>query len=569
MFSSLKWENIRIGWKYGIAFGITLLLFVISVLIVFFQLEDVSHSIDDVDKEATRSVDFTLMASTIRGKDIRIADYIYLQDENSINEFKDRMEQVTELETKLEPQLSTDKQKELFETVKANNQEINQLFLEQIVPAIEKKEHQKVRELRIQTQGLLDSTVEDLTEVRTASYEERVRAIKSANNALHNSVIILIVSIIASILLGSFLIIIVSRMIIKNLKKVVSLATQVSEGNLSADNLDYKGNDEIGQLSTAVNKMSSNLRNMVNEMVRVSDSVSSQSEELSQSSKEVQQGSEQIASTVQELAAGAEQQASSVGSISEVVTSQNEDIKSARTSGEQIEQKSSGVLRLTEDGVALMKNSMNQMNMIDGIVKESVEKVNGLAKRSLDISKLVDVIQNVANQTNLLALNAAIEAARAGEHGKGFAVVADEVRNLAEQVSASVGEITQIVGNIQLESRTVTGILEEGYDQVRNGIEQVNLSGAKFNEINEAVQIMGNEISAISTVLQRVSNNSITVSQSVENIASISEEAAAGLEQTSASVQQSNSSMEEVSASADLLAQHAETLNDLVRKFKL
>ncbi|WP_050182427.1 methyl-accepting chemotaxis protein [Domibacillus robiginosus] len=479
------------------------------------------------------------------------------------------MEQFAELEFKLEPQLSTDKQKELFKTVKANNHKINQLFLEQIVPAVEKEEHQKVRELRVQTQRMLDSTVADLTEIRTGSYDERVRAIKNANNAIHSSEIILIVSIIVSMLLGSFLIIIVSRLIIKNLKNIVNLATQVSEGNLNVDILDYRGNDEIGQLVTAVNKMSSNLKDMVNEMVYISDSVSSQSEELSQSSREVQQGSEQVASTVQELAAGAEQQASSVSSISEVVTSQNEDIKSARTSGEQIEQMSAGVLHLTDDGVALMENSMNQMNMIDSIVKESVEKVNGLAERSLDISKLVDVIQNVANQTNLLALNVAIEAARAGEHGKGFAVVAEEVRNLAEQVSASVGEITQIVGNIQLESRTVISILDEGYDQVRNGIDQINLSGAKFNEINEAVKTMGDEISATSTVLQKVSNNSVTVSQSVENIASISEEAATGLEQTSASVQQSNSSMEEVSASADLLAQHAETLNDLVRKFKL
>nr|WP_239541052.1 HAMP domain-containing methyl-accepting chemotaxis protein [Pullulanibacillus pueri] len=370
-------------------------------------------------------------------------------------------------------------------------------------------------------------------------------------------------------LLGGLAIYFITRIIRRRLESVVVLTSQVSQGHLNIEKLNDKSNDEIGQLSGAVNKMKDSLHAMVVEMVQVSDRVSSQSEELSQSSREVKEGSEQVAATMEELASGAENQASSVTTVFEVVSGQNETIYKARTNGEYIEQTSLEVLDMTEEGNRMMQTSVDKMQAIHEIVKTSVEKVSGLAKHSQAITKLVDVIHSIANQTNLLALNAAIEAARAGEHGKGFAVVADEVRQLSEQVSASIDEITTIVNNIQVESSNVTTTLEQGYDQVKEGTDQVNLSGEKFNAINEAVKGMNKQVSEISLVLQQIADNSHTISQSVENVSSISEQAAAGIEETSASVQQTSAAMEEISANSEDLAKQAETLNELVRRFKL
>ena len=121
---------------------------------------------------------------------------------------------------------------------------------------------------------------------------------------------------------------------------------------------------------------------------------------------------------------------------------------------------------MTEDGQKLINDTEQQMYKIDTIVKQAVNRVEGLNNQTREITQLVKVITEIADQTNLLALNAAIEAARAGEQGKGFAVVADEVRKLAEQVSHSVSNISTIVNNIQNETNIVTRSLVEGYEVV-------------------------------------------------------------------------------------------------------
>jgi methyl-accepting chemotaxis protein len=371
------------------------------------------------------------------------------------------------------------------------------------------------------------------------------------------------------IILGVVVAILISNSIVNPIKKVVRSMNEIASGDLSGDTVVTKSKDEIGQLVTSLNVMKKDLTELIMEVSTSSELVSSQSEELTQSSNEVREGTEQVAATMQELSAGAESQANHTVELSQAMENFIEQIVHANNSANTASESSKDVLSATIQGNNQMNQSVLQMNEINEIVKESVEKVKGLDNQTKEISQLVSVIQDIASQTNLLALNAAIEAARAGEHGKGFAVVADEVRKLAEQVTHSISDITTIVQNVQAESKSVASSLQNGYLQVEEGTNQIKLTGETFNTINNLVTNMAEGIEEISANLTSINTTSQEMNVNIASVVSVTEESAAGIEQSSASVQQTNSSMTEIANNANSLSEIAEDLNSLINKFKI
>ncbi|GAB4072988.1 methyl-accepting chemotaxis protein [Barrientosiimonas marina] len=371
------------------------------------------------------------------------------------------------------------------------------------------------------------------------------------------------------IVLGLIITIVTARIISRPIKGLVNRMELIANGDLTEEPLQTNSKDEIGQLVNTTNKLNDSMRDMLSQISDVSEKVSTQSNGLTKSANDVKAGSEQIATTMQELASGSETQANSSSDLSSTMSTFTTKVQEASDHGTEIKDYANNVLKMTEEGTQLMNTSKEQMERIDQIVKDAVQKVEGLDAQSQEISKLVSVIKDIADQTNLLALNAAIEAARAGEHGKGFAVVADEVRKLAEQVSESVTDITGIVTNIQSESSTVTDALQSGYQEVEKGTGQIQSTGEKFEGISSAVNDVVTRIQTVTDNLSEVAAESQNMNSSIQEIAAVSEESAAGVEETSASSQQTSSAMEEVANSADDLAKLSDSLNDLVRKFKL
>lgn len=430
----------------------------------------------------------------------------------------------------------------------------------------QKKEALKNLEER-ESEGLrLMRIFEDLTNDRQKDIEEAGQTILSKTKqsqigiAIANTVVLILAVIMA---------LLTARPIANGIKNVTKRMQLLATGDLSNEPIKSKSNDEIGQLIVAMNEMAENNRMLLREIHTVSEQVSSQSEELTQASSEVKAGSEQVAVTMEDLANGAETQANKASHMNVVVADFRKQMDEANTYGKDIQTVSADVLDMTKRGSTLMHESTLQMERIDTIVQEAVSKVEGLDEQSQEISQLVSVIHDIAEQTNLLALNAAIEAARAGEHGRGFSIVADEVRKLAEEVAHSITGITDIVTNIQAESKDVTNSLHEGYQEVEAGTSQIQLTGETFQEIDEKVNEMAEQSAQIYNYVRDMNERTESIARDVEEIASISEESAAGVEETSASSQQATSSMEEINKSSASLASLAENLNILIQRFKL
>lgn len=178
-------------------------------------------------------------------------------------------------------------------------------------------------------------------------------------------------------------------------------------------------------------------------------------------------------------------------------------------------------------------------------------------------------ITGIAEQTNLLALNAAIEAARAGEHGRGFAVVADEVRKLSEQSAESSKEISQLVSMIQSETIKVVQFMEEMTREVDAGIGYVNNAGESFAQIEGSINEVTAQIQGVSSAVNQLAVGAKQVEQSMQFISGVSEETASGVQEVSASTEEQTATMEEISSSAAMLSKMAEELQTMINRFKL
>ena len=564
-----SWKNISISQKYLTSFIIATILFLSAGTIVYFQLSVVERNIVNMEEESLRTHDIAQMATLIQLKDVQIADYIISGNEKFIDSFDKMDEEFEQLKEKIQPNIKSDKEKDMFSIILANSSRMNSLFKDEVIPAIKGNKHEMANTLRDNSNKLMTSTIDIADELIDIAYGEQAKATNNATNSIFNSVMFLAAANLTAILLGIIIMHFISRGISNNLGKVVHITSEVSGGNLAVPSMEHDGKDEIGKLSTGINTMKENMRNIIQNISNAASSVATSSHDLNNAAREVTEGSNQILTTMEQLAAGSETQADSAMDISENMSDFVKLVHASEQNGKEIVTSSNDVIEYTKEGTVLMHDAVDQMKRIDTIVSGVVGQVTGLEEKSGEVSKLVQVIHEIADQTNLLALNAAIEAARAGEHGKGFAVVADEVRKLAEQVSASVLEITGIVSDINIEIEQVVSSLTSGYEEVNEGTKRIEKTGENFSLIDGSISDMADKINEISENLRRITNNSLHMNDLIGEIASVSEESAASVEQTTATVENTSNLMNEISKNANELDQLAYQLNSEMTVFKL
>lgn len=564
MKKRFQFKSIRAKILAGFAVTIVLML-----ILSFYTINSINKTNDSVkqilEQEMALLIVNEKLATNMNKRTSLMRGFMLYEDESYRQEFEDE----TAVSIALENQAL-----ELSDSEKLNDLISKKIewgmLTDEALAAYDNGDMESVREIMVgQAQPIEKELVAGFSELA----EEREKEINTiGQEAIENGERVAIIGVIIMILVAVLSVVVAyftANNIVKPLNVVMQRMQSISAGDLSSEPLEITEKDETGKLSISMNKMQKTVKSVMKGIAKASEDLSSHSEELNQSASEVKSGSEQVAITMQELATGSETQATTASNLAVVMENFTKKVQSTNKNGEKIKDSSMGVLSMTTEGKKYMEDTSRQMAKIDGIVQDAVAKMATLDNQTQEINNLVVIIQKIADQTNLLALNAAIEAARAGEHGRGFAVVADEVRKLAEQVAVSIADITGFVEKIQTESKRVSDSLQTGYVEVEEGTSQIAKTGQTFNQINASVTTMVDGIKGISENLESIKINSEIMNSSIEEIASVSEESAAGVEQTSAASQQITSSMEEVAGSSEQLANLAENLTEMVSHFKL
>ena len=372
----------------------------------------------------------------------------------------------------------------------------------------------------------------------------------------------------AIIILAFVFITLYSATFSKRIKQFVDKLGFVAKGDFTQP-IEIKADDEIGKMGKYYNNVLEALKHMVNTISANTENIASMSEELSAKSQLVASSTEEVTKTVEEIAKGAIEQATDVESaarnmeeLGNLMEKDSEYVQELNEAAEQIEKQK-------EDGFGILKNLVEKTARSNEAAVEIYGVILSNNESAEKIARASSMIQSIADQTNLLALNAAIEAASAGEAGRGFGVVADEIRKLAEQSNRFTSDINVVINELRSKSRSAVETMNEVKQIVDAQNESVKQTEDKFKGIAEAIDV-------IKTIIDKLNNSSLIMTghrnkiiELIQALSAISEENAAGTEQASASMEEQAAAIQEISASVAHLTTIAEELRVLIANFKI
>ena len=371
------------------------------------------------------------------------------------------------------------------------------------------------------------------------------------------------------LIIVSAVIVYISERLSKPVRTLRDECELINSGDLTKRPLCLDTTDELGALAHGFSDMRHTMRDLITGITKNAERVSASSEELTAAAQQTAEASTSVATSVVDIAEG-------IGKQSESITATTATVKEISEQTENVANNASAIAIVTAQTVEAVKHgqaaiqdivtAMGDINDGTGTVKNTIAK---LAKQSDEISKIVDVITGIAEQTNLLALNAAIEAARAGEAGRGFAVVADEVRKLAEESGASATKIAELVATIQTDMKEAVEASAQSSQSVEGSRQSVKEADEIFTSIQLQIEALAGGIQDVSNSIQTISEGTKSMSGEMDSIASISHENASRTQSVSATTEEQSASSEEIAASTRNLSQLAEDLQGEVHKFKV
>jgi methyl-accepting chemotaxis protein len=539
-------NNFRLGTRLALGFGIVVLIFVaVCVEVVVFS-KDVGEKADHVHTSnipKTASVTKILdsmyqMRLSMRDAIIHLGDAAASHGEAIVKHRNDVLAHTGDLAEILKQRASKNEE-QARDSIQEGMAAVIPVQEQLIKHAIAGNGSEALAELE-KIGKILDpvmSSLKELLEYENSRIKLRTEEIMAG---VETVIMVIIASTVVAIVLALLASFVVTRSITRPIGRMLETVETMAGGDLSRT-IVAESKDEIGELQSALGRMGTNLAKMIGEVRSGAKQLVSSARDLSSAATDVRKGSELQSEAATAMAAALEQMSASISHVS--------------TLSEDARQNASGAKQSAHAGSDTIHLMVNDIRQVSEAIGAGAAKAQQLGKESERISTIVHVIRDVADQTNLLALNAAIEAARAGEQGRGFAVVADEVRKLAEKTTASAQEITEMVGSIQTDSSAMTGQMETTAQQMQASMERAHKAGGAMNEIDSGAQ----------SVVQMIDE----VSNALKEQATASHDIAGRIEQIVQMVEENSSAVGSVANSAEQLNTLATTLSSGVERFRI
>lgn len=566
-------KNLNVRWKIMILTFVTALL----MAAVGYSGYDATKKVSDASERMyNENVKAMAILDEIRTNNLSmqsiVLELMVTTDTDKIEMLKDALDKTKESNNgfyaeieKLNMSANMKTQYAEFSTVVPNYRSA----LEEVVTLAEKNDNtqayavftSKVQPLRQE----MNDKLQALTELQSS---EAASGSEQAIQLKNGSLILILSLLIAGIALSLVVGFLIARAVANPLRKMQQMMQEAENGNLTVK-ADYASRDEIGQLSISFNGMIAGLRSIVQKVDESAMTLSASSEELTASAEQTAIASGHIASSSSHLADGFEEQTQTVTRVTAAAEQLADHMNNIRSGSETISGLSEQSERSAQAGLDEVRGVLQQIQHIDSSVDRTGSVIAELERRIEDIDNLVAAIQQVAKQTNLLALNASIEAARAGEAGRGFDVVAQEIRKLAESAAESASQITETVRSVQDESRKASVSMREAAGLVKQGVEGAGRASESFASIQQSISDVSVRVSEISRSIASASGQSTEIGRAMQSISRVTEQGASGLQEVSAASEEQLSTMEEVNGSARYLSQLAEDLQQELTKFQL
>ncbi|MER2171341.1 MAG: methyl-accepting chemotaxis protein [Psychrobacillus psychrodurans] len=559
--------KLTISKKLWGGFSAVLVLLIIASVMSMWTTNDVSTRYDSLIDEEMERVSLVEKVEVIQKEmSTSVLEYLMFSKLSSVEKLEADYKQVMEIITFLSKDLNNKAAIEIVEKLQDQSKQLYEANTEMIEL---KKVNGMYQKAASQSTQLNLEISEALVELKTIEEKSASQTREELDTYVTMSNIITLLLTILSVVIGILVSHFISRSIARPIKKVTNGLAEIAEGNLTIEPIVIKNRDEVGEMASTFNKMSSDLQRIVSGVRDSSMQLAANAEELSASSEESLASSQMVAKSAEAQMVASEEQVGQMNASMHSMTDLQEGVSQIASSNVDMLKATDGVRSLVTQGSSVVTNVASQMDTIHETFNETTEIMKNMAKHSNEIQNITSLITDISDQTNLLALNAAIEAARAGEYGKGFAVVAEEVRKLAEQSKNSASEIASMVQLIQSASSSAVKAITTGGEKVEEGITKTTESLNVFQQIETSVDDVVQKVESVTTAISHISEIASSVTDSVQQVQTLATHAADGASDTSAATEQQLAANEEISSSAQSLADLAEKLQNEVSHFRI